>query len=106
MICNSDAKGLETYCGAYLSHDRIMMEELRSGVDMHGANQEAFGLPSRLIAKVLIFRISTEEVGIALQMILILKRYLLLRSFGTRRLRPSMRSTQTSLNGISKLYRR
>ena len=33
------------------------MQELIDGLDVHGSNQEAFGLPSRLIAKVLIFRI-------------------------------------------------
>ena len=33
------------------------MQELRDGVDIHSANQEAFELPSRLIAKVLAFRI-------------------------------------------------
>lgn len=34
-----------------------MMQELIDGVDMHARNQEAFGLPSRLIAKILGFRI-------------------------------------------------
>jgi len=57
MIVNCDAKALEVYCGAYLSRDKVMMQELLDGLDMHTNNQEAFNLPSRLIAKVLMFRI-------------------------------------------------
>lgn len=57
MIVNCDAKALEIYCAAYLSRDKIMMQELWDGADMHSANQLAFNLPSRLIAKVLNFRI-------------------------------------------------
>lgn len=57
MILNGDAKALEVVCGAYLSQDKIMMEEIRQGLDMHTANMKAFNLPSRLIAKVLMFRI-------------------------------------------------
>ena len=57
MIINSDAKSLEVYCGAYLSQDKIMMEELINGMDMHENNRSAFNLPSRLIAKVFMFRL-------------------------------------------------
>ena len=57
MILQADAKSLEIYCAAYLSQDQIMLRELRDGLDMHGLNQEAFSLPSRLISKVLNFRI-------------------------------------------------
>ena len=56
MLVNVDATGLEVNCVAYLSQDPVLMQELRDGVDIHSANQEAFGLPSRLIAKVLKFR--------------------------------------------------
>lgn len=56
MICQADAKSLEIYTAAYLSQDPVMMQELRDGLDMHGLNQEAFNLPSRLISKVLNFR--------------------------------------------------
>lgn len=62
-ICQADAKSLEINCGAYLSQDKIMLDELRSGLDMHTLNQESFGLPSRLIAKVLIFRIMYGGTG-------------------------------------------
>lgn len=57
MILQADAKSLEVYCAAYLSQDKLLMQELIDGLDMHSLNQEAFGLPSRLIAKILIFRI-------------------------------------------------
>lgn len=56
MLINCDATGLEVNCVAYLAQDPVLMQELRDGVDIHSANQEAFGLPSRLIAKVLKFR--------------------------------------------------
>ena len=56
MIVNADAKGLEVVCAAYLSHDKVMMQELIDGVDIHGENQKLFGIP-RLIAKILKFRI-------------------------------------------------
>lgn len=52
----SDAKGLEVVCAAYLSRDKVMMQEILDGVDIHGENQKYFNLP-RLIAKVLLFRI-------------------------------------------------
>lgn len=56
MIVSADAKSLEIYTAAYLSGDPVMTAELTAGLDMHGLNQEAFDLPSRLIAKVLNFR--------------------------------------------------
>lgn len=56
-IVNADAKALEVFCAAYLSQDPLMIKELKEGLDMHTANQKAFGLPSRLIAKILMFRI-------------------------------------------------
>lgn len=57
MIVQADAKSLEIYTAAYLSQDKTMMQELSDGLDMHGLNQEAFNLPSRLISKILNFRI-------------------------------------------------
>jgi DNA polymerase-1 len=60
-ICNVDAKSLEVVCAAYLSQDKVLIQELLNGDDIHGLNQKAFGLPEgkagRLIAKVLVFRI-------------------------------------------------
>ena len=57
MICQADAKSLEWVVGAYLSQDKIAIEEIWNEVDQHTLNQKAFGLPSRLIAKVFVFRL-------------------------------------------------
>lgn len=57
MIVQADVKGLEVVCAAFLSRDAVLLQELRDGVDIHKANEIAFGLPSRLIAKVLKFRL-------------------------------------------------
>ena len=57
MIVNVDFKSLEVVTAAWLSQDPIMMDEIKAGTDMHEANRVAFNLPSRLIAKVLKFRI-------------------------------------------------
>jgi DNA polymerase I-like protein with 3'-5' exonuclease and polymerase domains len=55
MIINADAKALEVVCAAYLSRDKVMMDEVRNGIDIHSANQKLFNIP-RLIAKILKFR--------------------------------------------------
>lgn len=57
MIVNSDAKSLEVNCAAFLSQDTILLDEVRNGFDMHSSNQQALGLPSRLIAKIFVFRL-------------------------------------------------
>ncbi len=57
MIVNCDVKGLEVVTAAWLSKDVVLYDELNNGVDIHQANLEAFGLPTRLIAKVLKFRL-------------------------------------------------
>jgi len=57
MIVNVDAKALEWICAAYLSEDPVAYEEIWNNVDQHSANQERFGLPSRLIAKTFVFRL-------------------------------------------------
>lgn len=57
MLVNVDAKALEILVAAYLSQDKILCKEIISGSDLHAENMIAFGLPSRLIAKVLNFRI-------------------------------------------------
>lgn len=57
MIINSDAKQLEVNVAAYLSQDSILLDEVRNKVDIHQANKERFGLPSRLIAKIFKFRL-------------------------------------------------
>jgi len=57
MLINADASSLEVNCAAFLSQDPVLMDEILNGLDIHSRNQEAFGLPSRLIAKVLVFRL-------------------------------------------------
>jgi DNA polymerase-1 len=57
LLVNIDVKSLEIVVAAYLSQDTVLMEELNQGVDLHEANRINFKLPSRIIAKVLGFRI-------------------------------------------------
>lgn len=62
MIVNVDAKSLEWCTYLYLSQDRTGIEEWHNVVtdptkfDIHADNQRKFNLPSRLIAKVFLFR--------------------------------------------------
>jgi DNA polymerase I-like protein with 3'-5' exonuclease and polymerase domains len=53
---NVDVRGLEWVCCAYLCNDKVARKEIIEGEDQHSANQEAFKLPSRLIAKIFLFR--------------------------------------------------
>ena len=61
-IVNIDAKSLEWVTYLFLSQDKIGIEEWQEVIndptkfDVHKANQAAFNLPSRLIAKVFLFR--------------------------------------------------
>ena len=57
MLLQADASALEIRVAAYLSQDEVLINEIINGVDLHTDNQEKFGLPSRLIAKILNFRI-------------------------------------------------
>ncbi|CAB4240912.1 DNA-directed DNA polymerase, family A, palm domain containing protein [uncultured Caudovirales phage] len=57
MLLQADAAALEIRVAAYLSQDQVLINEIINGVDLHTDNQIKFGLPSRLIAKVLNFRI-------------------------------------------------
>jgi DNA polymerase I-like protein with 3'-5' exonuclease and polymerase domains len=62
MILNVDAKSLEWCTYLYLSQDPVGIDEWHGVIndptknDIHKANQLAFNLPSRLIAKVFLFR--------------------------------------------------
>jgi len=51
-----DATALEIRVAGYLSQDPVLIDELVRGVDIHSDNQERFGLPDRLTAKVFVFR--------------------------------------------------
>ena len=62
MIVNVDAKSLEWCTYLFLSQDPVGIDEWNGVIndptkyDIHKANQAAFNLPSRLIAKVFLFR--------------------------------------------------
>lgn len=61
-IVNVDAKSLEWVTYLHLSQDKVGIEEWHNVVndptkfDIHKDNQTKFKLPSRLIAKVFLFR--------------------------------------------------
>lgn len=57
MIVNVDAKALEWAVALYYSQDPVGLQEWYDGVDLHSVNQAAFGLPERVVAKTLLFRI-------------------------------------------------
>lgn len=50
-------KGLEVVGAAYLSHDKVLCEEVISGFDFHEDNRVRFNLPDRRTAKFCKFRI-------------------------------------------------
>lgn len=56
MIVNIDFAGLEWRTVLEWTEDKTGLEEVLSGADAHSDNQKFFGLPSRLIAKVFLFR--------------------------------------------------
>jgi DNA polymerase-1 len=50
-------KSLEVVAAARLSGDKTLMQEILDKEDIHGNNQKSLGLPSRLIAKIFVFRL-------------------------------------------------
>jgi DNA polymerase-1 len=56
MIANCDAAQLEWRVVAHNSADKTAIQEIKDGVDFHSDNQSKFKLPSRLIAKIFLFR--------------------------------------------------
>ena len=57
MLLNADAKQLEWVCAAYLSQDKVAIDEILNETDQHTDNQKRFGLPDRLTAKTFVFRL-------------------------------------------------
>ncbi len=56
MLISCDASQLEWRVAVQLSGDTIGLTEIRDKQDTHSLNQKAFNLPSRLIAKIYLFR--------------------------------------------------
>ena len=56
MLLKCDASQLEWRVLAWLSNDPVAIDELNRGVDFHSENQRLFNLPSRLVAKIYLFR--------------------------------------------------
>lgn len=54
---NADVKSLEVFVAADLSDDKVLKKELLEKLDMHSLNQEKFKLPSRVLAKIFIFKL-------------------------------------------------
>lgn len=57
MLVNADVKGLELYVAADWYDDKVLKQELLSGVDLHAINQKRFVLPERTIAKIFVFKL-------------------------------------------------
>ena len=56
MLFQCDASQLEWRTALELSKEYVGIEEILKGEDTHAKNQTAFDLPSRLIAKIFLFR--------------------------------------------------
>lgn len=56
MLVQCDASQLEWRTLVELAHDKTALAELLEGQDFHALNQVAWNLPSRLIAKIFLFR--------------------------------------------------
>lgn len=56
MLISCDASQLEFRVAVQLSGDKVGLDEIRNKQDIHSLNQATFGLPSRLIAKIYLFR--------------------------------------------------
>lgn len=56
---------LEWRCVVDLANDKVGITEIKNKLDTHSLNQEAFSLPSRLIAKIYLFRTIYRGSGYA-----------------------------------------
>lgn len=65
MLVACDASQLEWRTILELSRDKVGMAEVMEGQDTHTLNQHAFSLPSRLIAKIYLFRTIYRGSGFA-----------------------------------------
>jgi len=65
MFIAADGSQLEWRVAIGLSEDQVGLTEIREKQDTHSLNQTAFGLPSRLIAKIYLFRTIFRGSGYA-----------------------------------------
>jgi len=65
MLIACDASQLEWRTAVELSGDQVGLTEIVEGLDTHSLNQVAFDLPSRLIAKIYLFRTIFRGSGFA-----------------------------------------
>ncbi len=65
MLVKVDAQQLEWRVAAWLSNDQTAIREILEKIDFHEENQHTFGLPSRLIAKIYLFRTIFRGSGYA-----------------------------------------
>lgn len=56
MLIKADAAQLEWRTKVFLAQDPIGMKEIQEGYPIHDDNQKVFGLPTRTIAKVFLYR--------------------------------------------------
>lgn len=56
MLIKADAAQLEWRTKVYLAQDPVGMREIQEGYPIHDDNKEVFGLPTRTIAKVFLYR--------------------------------------------------
>ena len=56
MIIKVDAKGIEWRVKVFLSQDKVALQEIHDGVDIHSETQKMFTLPKRVVAKACNFR--------------------------------------------------
>lgn len=63
MLVSCDASQLEWRTVLELSRDEVGIQEVLDGADTHSLNQVAFELPSRLIAKIYLFRTIFRGTG-------------------------------------------
>jgi len=57
MLVNADVKSLEIVTAAQLAHDKVLSDEIVRKLDTHQNNQDAFRLPSRVVAKRFVFKL-------------------------------------------------
>lgn len=57
MLLKADAAQLEWRVKVFLAQDSVGMKEIAEGGDFHSDNQKTFDFPTRLIAKIFIFRL-------------------------------------------------